>query len=344
MLIDEESAVDVWDTSYVPVSEAFSFFREGTSRSFLPWSTENRSERQFEARLESVRFENGLVGRIRSTPTQAIRTNAHIADSKIECVYASLRLFGNASIEQGKNFVIAKPGDLVIFDSSRPTTHAALENSDSDAIALVIPKTELIKPVRDLSGPYLIQKANILDPFLSCFSFITHNMYTSSRAELNALFDACVNLLPVAMGCYGHSSAVPSDLRSASRALREIVDFIDENLENTELSARCAAGAFSISERYVHKLFSTLGITFSFYVTRRRLEHVSADLLNTTFRRKSIALVAYRWGFNDLSTFNRAFKELFGCSPRQFRACTGHMAQSAPATGAPGTKDHKYHL
>ena len=34
-----KGVVEVWDTSYVPSSQAFSFFREAVSKSFLPWTS-----------------------------------------------------------------------------------------------------------------------------------------------------------------------------------------------------------------------------------------------------------------------------------------------------------------
>jgi AraC-like DNA-binding protein len=34
-------------------------------------------------------------------------------------------------------------------------------------------------------------------------------------------------------------------------------------------------------------------------------------------------MVAFRWGFNELSSFNRAFKKKYGCTPSQFRARVG---------------------
>jgi AraC family transcriptional activator of tynA and feaB len=314
-----KGVVEVWDTSYVPSSQAFSFFREGVCNSFLPWTSESIGDQGFRARLESVSFENGLIGRIRSTPARATRTNGNIADSKAAFVYASLRLFGDASVEQGRRSVIAHAGDLVIFDSTRPTTYISLDKSASDAIALLIPKWALPSSVRDVSSPFLIPKAQIIEPFSSCFGFITRNMYFSSKTELNGLFDACVALLPIAKNCYTDNAEFSSTVQLESRALHEIFAFIDDNIANQELSAQYTAKRFNISERYVHKLMSKSGIRFSAYVTRKRLEHISADLINPALRRKPIAHIAYHWGFLDLSTFNRSFRVLYNCSPRQYR-------------------------
>jgi AraC family transcriptional activator of tynA and feaB len=311
------SEVEVWDTSYVPASQAFGIFREGVRSSFLPWSQEFRSEREFTARVETVRVESGVIGRIYSSPIDATRTDSHIADSKVECVYASLRLLGDSSFRQGDNLVIAKPGDLVIFDSARPTTHKSLGDSDTDAIALLIPKTTLAPAARSLPSPYLIRKEKLIAPLSSCLQFITHNMCVLSRDELNALFDASVKLLPLAAGYYRKSRNV-LELGTTNRLLQDILVFIEENLRISDLSAESVAVNFNVSERYVHKLFATRGIAFSHYVTNSRLEHVANDLLE--FRRQPVSVLAYRWGFNDLSTFNRAFKSFFGCSPGQYRS------------------------
>jgi AraC family transcriptional activator of tynA and feaB len=317
--LSPDCPVEVWDTTYVPAAEAFGSFREGVRRSFMPWASEICDDCIFTARLESVRFDDGLIGRIRSTPTRAIRTKAHIAESKVDCIYVSMRLFGDASIQQGDKLVVAKRNDLVIFDAARPTIHTSLGSSDSDAIALLIPKIILAAETRGIGSPRLLRKQEIMEPLSSCMDFITQNLCFLSRDELKGLFDACVDMLPVATGCFSNSRMSSSDFSSGKSLLREIFGFVDQHLSSSELTARSIATNFHISERYVHKLFSKLGTTCSYYVTRRRLERIRADLLNPTFRREPVALVAYRWGFNDLSTFNRAFRKLFGCSPRQLR-------------------------
>ena len=312
-----DCAVEIWDTTYLPPAQAFGLFRDGVRRSFMPWETEVVNDRTFEARLESVRFDDGLIGRIRSTPTHGIRTKAHIAESEVECVYASLRLFGDAAIKQGDKFVVARPGDLVIFDSVRPTVHSSLGDSNSDAIALLIPRKALA--VQTLGSPCLLRKHQIMGPLSSCMDYITQNLSSLSRDELKGLFDACVDMLPVAAGCYKISQDSPPEFWSDRSLLRDIFGFVDEHLTSSELTAKSIATNFGISERYVHKLFSRRGITCSHYVARRRLERIRVDLLNPSLRREPIAHVAYRWGFNDLSTFNKAFRKLFGCSPRQLR-------------------------
>jgi AraC family transcriptional regulator, positive regulator of tynA and feaB len=319
--LNPDCAVQVWDTAYVPSAQAFGVYRDWVQSSFMPWSHEIDDHSTFSARVESVKFDNGLIGRIQSTPTRAIRTKTHIANSEVDCVYASLRLFGDASIKQGDDFVVSSTGDLVVFDSTRPTIHTSLGSSISDAITLLIPRVSLPAEGRTIGSPYLLRKPRILSPLSICMDFITHNLSFLSRDELNGLFDACVDMLPVATGCYSDSRiSSSSNVSLGNSLLRDIYWFIDEHLSSSDLSARSIANSFDISERYVHKLFSQRGATCSYYVTRRRLERVRVDLLNSAARRKSIALVAFRWGFNDLSTFNRAFRKRFGCSPRQFRS------------------------
>ncbi len=51
----------------------------------------------------------------------------------------------------------------------------------------------------------------------------------------------------------------------------------------------------------------------------KRLDLVRQDLISDACRHQPIFALAYRWGFNDLSTFIRAFKKRFGCPPRQYR-------------------------
>jgi len=168
----------------------------------------------------------------------------------------------------------------------------------------------------------LIPKSKLPTPLSSCLHYLAQNMLSFSEEELNGVFQACVNLLSVAKGRPSEKSSLIGP-ETGGRLLREILAVVDEKLCNAELSARSMAQHFTISEGYVHKLFARCGIRFSHYVTRARLERVHADLMNASLERTTIAAVAYRWGFNDLSTFNRAFRNMYGCSPSQLQQSEG---------------------
>jgi len=71
--------------------------------------------------------------------------------------------------------------------------------------------------------------------------------------------------------------------------------------------------------RYLQKLFSMSGNTFSGYVRSRRLARCRADLISPLYADLSITEICYRWGFNASSHFSRAFREEFGQSPREYR-------------------------
>jgi AraC family transcriptional activator of tynA and feaB len=99
--------------------------------------------------------------------------------------------------------------------------------------------------------------------------------------------------------------------------------YIDQNIANADLSPQGVAEQLGISARYVHKPFIACGVTFCSYTTARRLNYICKDLLSAECRQQTIALMAFRWGFNDLSSFNRAFKSRFGCTPSQYRMRSG---------------------
>jgi AraC-like DNA-binding protein len=105
--------------------------------------------------------------------------------------------------------------------------------------------------------------------------------------------------------------------------LKSILGHIDQNIANSDLTPHHVADQFGISVRYVHKLFIGCGMTFRSYATSRRLDYVCKDLISHASRREPISLVAFRWGFNDLSSFNRAFRQRYGCTPSQYRHRAG---------------------
>jgi AraC family transcriptional activator of tynA and feaB len=56
------------------------------------------------------------------------------------------------------------------------------------------------------------------------------------------------------------------------------------------------------------------------YVLRRRLENCRRDLTSQAAADLSTGEITFRWGFNDLAHFSRRFKQVYGCSPGEYRA------------------------
>jgi AraC-like DNA-binding protein len=160
----------------------------------------------------------------------------------------------------------------------------------------------------------------LIRPLSSSLAFLAENMSSLSGVEVAGLFDACVSLLPVAVGYADRERSEKADIPQANEMLRAILDFVNRHISSADLSPQAAAENLGISVRYLHKLFAAKHTTFGSYVTAKRLDLIRRDLISPSCRYEAIAILAYRWGFKELSTFNRSFKQRYGMPPRQYRA------------------------
>ena len=98
---------------------------------------------------------------------------------------------------------------------------------------------------------------------------------------------------------------------------------IERDLRDPALSPARIAARLRMSPRYLRAIFAASNETVSAYILRRRLEECARELADPERRRASITEIAFGWGFNSAPHFTRTFRERFGMSPRQYRACAG---------------------
>ena len=319
--IRHKTELNVWDTQHFPERQSFAAFRDGLCGTFMPWSIENQGDTVFHARLEGLNLPAGSIGRVRMTPVIAERTKDNLAHSDEDCIYGNFVLAGELQVEQRGRVSVVKQGDVVLYDSSEPVILREQHTSQYEDVPFMIRK-ERFASMKNPSATFsnvLLSQSTLIRPLSTCLTHIANNLQTMTQDEVTALFDACISLLPVAVGHAGHDRSANSDLPNANYALREILDYIRWHISDDNLTPQSAAAAFNVSVRYVHKLFAANGTTFNSYVASKRLDHVRTDLLSQTSMKQPISGVAYRWGFNDLSTFNRLFKARFGITPTRFR-------------------------
>jgi AraC-like DNA-binding protein len=79
------------------------------------------------------------------------------------------------------------------------------------------------------------------------------------------------------------------------------------------------AAQLGMSVRTLHLRFERVGRTFGRWLLDSRLDACRKALRDPQQRASTISEIAYRWGFNDLSHFNKAFRAQFGMTPGDWR-------------------------
>jgi AraC-like DNA-binding protein len=100
--------------------------------------------------------------------------------------------------------------------------------------------------------------------------------------------------------------------------LRRVERFVRANLADSDLSPQIIAERCGISVRYLHQLFESQGATICSWLRHQRLLMCN-ESLRDPLNRKSIAEIAYQWGFGDQGQFGRHYRAHFGCTPSDAR-------------------------
>ena len=101
----------------------------------------------------------------------------------------------------------------------------------------------------------------------------------------------------------------------------QAVDYIDNHFTDDTLSLNLVAREINISANYLSAVFSQeMGVTFTEYVTGKRMDR-ARELLRSTDKRSGE--IAFAVGYRDPHYFSFLFKKTQGCTPRDYRAGGG---------------------
>jgi signal transduction histidine kinase/DNA-binding response OmpR family regulator len=98
--------------------------------------------------------------------------------------------------------------------------------------------------------------------------------------------------------------------------LQKAVDYVKNNLRNSQLSVESIAELFNISRSQVYRKIKALtGQTVVEFIRSVRLKHA---LMLMEEKKYNLSEIADRSGFNSLSYFTRSFKEQYGKAPSEY--------------------------
>jgi acetamidase/formamidase/AraC-like DNA-binding protein len=179
-----------------------------------------------------------------------------------------------------------------------------------------------------LGEPRVVPPSGFADVFARLMDATARTLDTLSDAEWNAVTQSLVDLLLTLAHQLAASTSDAGSSATQSALLHRICQTIERRLDDPELVPARVAQAEGISERYLQKLFETVGDNFTHYVRERRLQRAWADLSNPSEAHRSISEIAYAYGFGDSAHFSRAFRHRFGLPPREFRQQEAERATS----------------
>jgi AraC-like DNA-binding protein len=182
---------------------------------------------------------------------------------------------------------------------------------------LLIPE-EALSPLLaggHLARPWVVPSGSPIGSLLGATFDATKARLPHLSAELG---DAVLNNLCglVALACGASEEGQWHGPRSVRVAhLERVKRYIEQHLADPDLSPASTAAALGISPDYLHHMLEPTGVSFARYVQRRRLLKCRDTFGSVAGGGRSVADVAFGWGFNSLATFYRAFAREFGTSP-----------------------------
>lgn len=239
-------------------------------------------------------------------------------------IWLVLLLEGTADLFDGKQHFEIAAGDMTYGPSGVPATLQF--ETDCRLLFIKVPELALsqrmIAPL-SLNVGYLPGHSGISHVLSGMLHSLAAGLDDISEDELRPVELALTEFLITCLACEGKLSGGDTRVSDASAVrtahLHRICQTIETWLGDPKLNPRRIADEHGISLRYLQKLFTLSGRTFSGYVRGRRLERCRNDLASPLYGHLSITEICYRWGFNASAHFSRTFREQFGMSPRDYR-------------------------
>lgn len=302
-------------TDAILVSDREEFWHEALGNTFAPVQLDGWREAESpSACLQGAQIGRVLSAQISSTRQRHVRTVRQIRHADAAYFQMGVLTAGTASLHQDERTARLAPGDLVVWENTRPFVwefpdewSIAVLSVPADAVNLSSRERTALSarrlPAAGLTG--------VVGRFVGDVARTAHEIQADQSEEVLALAsDLAITLLRASRG---------ATARTPREAVATAKRYIRSRWRDPGLSPREIAAAADISPRYLHRLFQEEPQTVGQYLQSTRLAAARAALLNHRHDHRTVVDIAHSCGFGDISGFNRAFRTAYGMTPTQMR-------------------------
>jgi AraC-like DNA-binding protein len=301
-------------------------WRDALSTAFVPFEVTALTD-DFEGEIRGDMLGGIEISVVSSVSQITARTPRMISLSDQDYYKLGVQLDGECVVRQDGRETALVPGDLTIYDCTRP--FELIFGGSWRMLALMFPRHLLrLSPqaMLELTARRLPGSQGMGALTSSLLVSLADHLEQIPRSSAEQLANSILDLTATLLSAESEAQSVAVMDHYRRSLLLRIKDFIEEHLGEADLTPELIAAAHNVSVRQLYKLFEAEGTAPARYLRERRLAHCGQDLRDSTQLHQPISALAARWGFDNFSHFSRMFKATFGESPRDYRR-GGHRAR-----------------
>jgi len=278
------------------------------------WFTPARETNIFSSKVRTRRLFGFAAVDLTCSATRLERTEQDIRRDNMEYYFVTVQDTGESIIIHNDRVVNITAGDVVLLDSTRPLTFISPAQDSAQWLGLQVPRQKMashlgFEPQGGVCGPRQAKASRLL-----CQLALDS---VSDTEPACASADKFMGL--VVYDLLGALFAPPTPLcsRHNDKLFMRVCGIIKDRFADPDISPREVAAETGISLRYLQKLFTARGSTYTHYISSLRLDH-AAHLIERHALMKTgqpLSDIAYACGFRDYTYFARGFRQRFGTAP-----------------------------
>jgi AraC-like DNA-binding protein len=282
----------------------------------VPWAMSAPVHERFDATVRYRKLDKLVVAEYRGCGFTGRRSGSQTGHEHLVGVLMNLtgRLVCRYS---GGAETVLEPGKLLVWDTGTAEGFDAMEPHRE--LYLLLPRERVPQGLADAAARGA--GAVAAGPGAGLAAIAADQLRAITR-ELDQLSDAALTI--ACQSFFDPLDAALAPVAAPVTGVRahlvaKVRQYIEAHLDDPELCASSIASAHGVSVRTLQVASADTGTTVGRWIRDRRLKVCYRELAQPGSAR-TVTDIAFRWGFNDVAHFSRAFKQAFGVTPSSILA------------------------
>jgi AraC-like DNA-binding protein len=229
-----------------------------------------------------------------------------------------LQVAGQGVVEQQQRRVVLDPGHWILYDPRIP--YSITNPKRCSLLVTQVPRSALAGlrlPVPHAGEMGTHNIAGLHGVFGSYLQALSEQLQKLPDGVGHTVSESVVGLLASTLAESLQRSGAPMPLPSVMKM--RVRQYVQTHVADPDLSIQRIAEALRCSKRYLHRVFEDDECGLERHIWAARLDRCRSALADQTNEGRSVADIAFDWGFKSSAHFCRLFKQEYGVTPRAFQ-------------------------